>query len=107
MITLTAAAQDKIAEVLGEEEDKKSKLRMYIQGGGCAGFSYGFTIDTEQDDDDFEIPSGSWSVLVDCMSLQYLQGSVVDFKDDLNGSRFSISNPQATSTCGCGSSFGV
>jgi iron-sulfur cluster insertion protein len=106
MITLTQAAQEKIKEVLAEE-DPKSRLRMYVQGGGCAGFSYGFTIDEEQNEDDFEIPAGSSSVLVDSMSIQYLQGAVVDFKDDLNGSRFAITNPQASSTCGCGSSFGV
>lgn len=107
MITLTEAAQAKIAEVLAEENDSKSKLRMFVQGGGCAGFSYGFTIDDEQNEDDFEIPAGSSSVLVDSMSIQYLQGAVVDYKDDLEGSRFSISNPQASSTCGCGSSFSV
>jgi iron-sulfur cluster insertion protein len=107
MITLTEAAQIKIAEVLAEENDPKSRLRMYVQGGGCAGFSYGFTIDDEQNEDDFEIPAGSSSVLVDSMSIQYLQGAVVDYKDDLEGSRFSISNPQASSTCGCGSSFSV
>lgn len=106
MITLTEAAQEKIKEVLAEE-DPKSRLRMYVQGGGCAGFSYGFTIDDEQNEDDFEIPAGSSSVLVDSMSIQYLQGAVVDYKDDLDGSRFAITNPQASSTCGCGSSFSV
>lgn len=106
MIILTEAAQEKIKEVLAEE-DSKSRLRMYVQGGGCAGFSYGFTIDDEQNEDDIEIPAGSSSVLVDSMSLQYLDGAVVDYKDDLDGSRFSISNPQASSTCGCGSSFSV
>lgn len=103
MITITEAAQAKISEVLAEEP--KSKLRMFIQGGGCAGFSYGFTIDEEQNEDDFEFTAGSSSVLVDSLSLQYLEGSVVDYKDDLEGSRFSISNPKASSTCGCGSSF--
>lgn len=106
MITLTETAQEKIKEVLAEE-DPKSRLRMYVQGGGCAGFSYGFTIDDEQNEDDFEIPAGSTSVLVDSMSIQYLQGAVVDYKDDLDGSRFSITNPQASTTCGCGSSFSV
>lgn len=106
MITLTEAAQEKIKEVLAEE-DAKARLRMFVQGGGCAGFSYGFTIDEEQNEDDFEIPAGSTSVLVDSMSLQYLQGVIVDYKDDLDGSRFAISNPQASTTCGCGSSFSV
>jgi iron-sulfur cluster insertion protein len=107
MITITEAAQTKIAEVLSEESDPKMRLRMFIQGGGCAGFSYGFAIDDEHNEDDFEVPAGASSVLVDSMSIQYLQGSVVDYIDDLNGARFSISNPQASTTCGCGSSFGV
>lgn len=106
MITLTEAAQEKIKEVLAEE-DAKSRLRMFVQGGGCAGFSYGFTIDDQENEDDFVIHAGSTSVLVDSMSIQYLQGAVVDFKDDLEGSRFAISNPQASTTCGCGSSFSV
>lgn len=107
MIIITGAAQSKIEEVLAEEDNPKSKLRMFVQGGGCAGFSYGFTIDEEQNEDDFEIPAGASSVLVDSMSIQYLQGAIVDYKDDLEGSRFSISNPQASTTCGCGSSFSV
>jgi len=104
MITLTESAQEKIKEVLADESPE-SRLRMYVQGGGCSGFSYGFTIDDEQNEDDFEIPTSSQSVLVDSMSLQYLQGAVVDYVEDLQGSRFSIKNPQAQSTCGCGSSF--
>lgn len=107
MIVLTEAAQLKIAEVLAEENNINSKLRMFVQGGGCAGFSYGFSIDEEKNEDDFEIQAGATSVLVDSMSLQYLQGAVVDFKDDLEGARFSITNPQASTTCGCGSSFSV
>jgi iron-sulfur cluster insertion protein len=104
---ITEAAQAKIAEVLAEENSSKSRLRMFVQGGGCAGFSYGFTIDDEQNEDDLEIPAGATSVLVDSMSFQYLQDALVDYKDDLEGSRFSITNPQASSTCGCGSSFSV
>jgi iron-sulfur cluster insertion protein len=107
MITITGAAQAKIKEVLAEETDPKAKLRMFVQGGGCAGFSYGFSIDDEKNEDDFEISAGSASVLVDSMSIQYLQNAVVDYKDDLEGARFSISNPQASTTCGCGSSFSV
>ena len=103
MITITEAAQAKIAEVLADEP--KSKLRMFIQGGGCSGFSYGFTIDEEQNEDDFEFSAGSSSVLIDSLSLQYLEGVTVDYKDDLEGSRFAITNPKAASTCGCGSSF--
>ena len=105
MITLTQSAQDKIKEVLLEENDPKSRLRMYVQGGGCAGFSYGFTIDDEQNEDDFEIPAGSLSVLVDSISAQYLENASIDYVEDLSGSQFKISNPQAQTTCGCGSSF--
>lgn len=104
MITITESAQEKISEVLSDESPN-SHLRMFIQGGGCSGFSYGFTIDDEKTEDDFEIPAGSTVVLVDTLSAQYLQGAVVDFKDDLQGARFSITNPQAKTTCGCGSSF--
>jgi iron-sulfur cluster insertion protein len=101
MITITESAHEKIKEVLADETPK-SRLRMFIQGGGCSGFSYGFTIDDEQNEDDIEISS---SVLVDSMSMEYLKGSTVDYKDDLDGSRFAITNPQADSSCGCGSSF--
>lgn len=107
MITITEEAQSRISELLAEENDPKMKLRMFVQGGGCSGFSYGFTFDDELNEDDFEIPAGSTTVLVDSMSIQYLQGATVNYVDDLQGSRFSISNPQATSTCGCGSSFSV
>lgn len=107
MITLTENAKSKIQELLDEENNPNIKLRMFVQGGGCAGFSYGFSFDEEQNEDDLVFPAGAWSVLVDSMSLQYLENAVVDYKDDLEGSRFSISNPSATTTCGCGSSFGV
>lgn len=105
VITVTKSAQDKIIDILAEENNPKSKLRMFVQGGGCSGFSYGFTIDEEQNEDDFEVEAGGTQILVDSMSAQYLMGAVVDYKEDLEGSRFSINNPQAVSTCGCGSSF--
>ena len=104
MITITESAQAKISEVLADEEEN-SHLRMFIQGGGCSGFQYGFTIDTEKTEDDFEFPAGSTSVLVDALSAQYLRGAKIDFIDDLNGARFSIDNPGAQTSCGCGSSF--
>lgn len=107
MILLTETAINKITEVLSEENNPKVKLRIYVQGGGCSGFQYGFLIDDEQNEDDFEIPAGSWSVLVDSASSQYLNGATVDYKEDLDGARFSIGNPNAESTCGCGSSFSV
>jgi len=105
MITITESAQEKISEVLAEEQEN-SHLRMFIQGGGCSGFQYGFAVETnDKSEDDFEIPAGSTSVLVDALSAQYLQGAVVDFIDDLNGARFAIDNPSAQTSCGCGSSF--
>ena len=107
MITITESAKTKIASILEEENDATLKLRMYVQGGGCAGFSYGFTIDNEQNEDDFEIPAGQSNVLVDAMSMQYMNGAILDYKEELMGSSFVIQNPNAQSTCGCGSSFSV
>jgi iron-sulfur cluster insertion protein len=104
MITITESAQEKIKEIL-LDETPESRLRMFIQGGGCAGFSYGFTIDEVKNEDDFESESGGTCVLVDSMSAQYVTGAEIDYVEDLQGSRFSIKNPQAQSTCGCGSSF--
>ena len=107
MITITENAKTKITGLLAEENDPKVKLRAFVQGGGCSGFSYGFTLDEEQNEDDFEIPVGNFKVLIDAMSMQYLQGADIDYKEDLMGASFSISNPNAQSTCGCGSSFSV
>jgi iron-sulfur cluster insertion protein len=101
MLTITEQAQAKIADLLAEENNPKLKVRAFVQGGGCSGFQYGFTLDEEHNEDDFEING----VLVDSMSMQYLTGAVIDYKDDINGSSFSISNPNAQTTCGCGSSF--
>lgn len=105
MINLTESAIKQINEIILQENDPKLKLRMYVQGGGCSGFSYGFELTDEQNDDDWQIPADPTSVLVDPISMQYLEGTTVDYKNDLEGSRFSIRNPQAKSTCGCGSSF--
>lgn len=105
MITLTDSAQEKISEILIEENTPEAKLRMFVVGGGCSGFQYGFEITTEKNDDDFEVAAVASSVLVDSVSAQYLEGVVVDFKDDLQGARFTISNPKAVTTCGCGNSF--
>jgi iron-sulfur cluster insertion protein len=107
MITITESARLKIEDILAEEGNPELRLRMFIQGGGCSGFSYGFTLDEVKNEDDFEIEVGSTSVLVDALSAQYVQGAEINYKDDLMGSSFAISNPNATSTCGCGSSFGV
>ena len=105
MLTVTESAQSKIAEILAEENNPSLKLRMFVQGGGCSGMQYGFTLDEAISEDDFQIDAGLSSVLVDAMSAQYVTGAEIDYVDDLQGSRFSIKNPQATTTCGCGSSF--
>jgi iron-sulfur cluster insertion protein len=107
MITITENAQKKITDIITEENNPNLRLRMFVQGGGCSGFQYGFTLDEAKNDDDFEIPMGASSVLVDSMSIQYVQGSTIDYIEDLSGANFSITNPHATTTCGCGSSFSV
>ena len=107
MIEITDSAIAKIADILAEENNPKVKLRTFVQGGGCSGFSYGFTLDEEQNEDDFVVEKSGVNILVDSMSMQYLQGSVIDYKDELMGASFVINNPGAKSTCGCGSSFSV
>ncbi len=102
MITITESAQQRIQAILAEENNPTLRVRAFVQGGGCSGMQYGFTLDENMDpDDDFEI----LGVLVDSMSMQYLTGAVIDYKEDLHGSSFTIDNPQAQTTCGCGSSF--
>jgi iron-sulfur cluster insertion protein len=105
MIQIKESAITKISDILAEENNPKAKVRVFVQGGGCSGMQYGFTIDDEQNEDDFEIPAGSVSVLVDSISAQYLENASIDYVEDLSGSQFKISNPQAQTTCGCGSSF--
>ncbi len=107
MITITEAAANKIREVVEEEGNPDLKLRMFVQGGGCSGFSYGFTLDEIQNEDDFDIEAYGIKVLIDSMSFQYVQNAEVDYKEDLEGSQFTIKNPDATTTCGCGSSFSM
>jgi iron-sulfur cluster insertion protein len=107
MITISESAKSKIKDILLEENNPKVSLRTFVQGGGCSGFSYGFTLDEEMNEDDFEIPLDGFRVLVDSMSMQYLSGATIDYKEELMGSSFSIKNPNANHTCGCGSSFGV
>lgn len=107
MITISPSAQEKIRDILAEENNPSIKLRVFVQGGGCSGFSYGFTLDEEIAEDDFTLDENGVSVLVDPMSMQYLQGAEIDYKDELMGASFTIKNPNATTTCGCGSSFGV
>jgi len=107
MVEITDSAVEKIKDILAEENNPNMSLRMFVQGGGCAGFSYGFTLDEERNEDDFDIEKNGIHLLVDSMSAQYLQGATVDYKEDLMGSQFTIKNPTAVSTCGCGSSFSV
>jgi iron-sulfur cluster insertion protein len=105
MINISESAKVKILDLLAEENNPALALRTFVQGGGCSGFQYGFTFDETQNEDDFEIPLGDYKVLVDAMSMGYLQGAEIDYKEDINGSQFSIKNPNAQTTCGCGSSF--
>ena len=107
MITISPSAKTKIKDLLLEENNPKLSLRTFVQGGGCSGFSYGFTFDEETNADDFEIPLDQFKILVDAMSMQYLQGAEIDYKEEIMGSSFTIKNPNASTTCGCGSSFGV
>ena len=107
MITITESAKEKIKDILYQEGNPNLALRTFVQGGGCSGFSYGFTMDEVQNEDDFELPLDEFRVLVDSMSMTYLTGATIDYKEDLMGSSFTIKNPNATTTCGCGSSFGV
>ena len=106
MITLTESAVVKLKDLFAEENNPKLLLRVFVQGGGCSGFQYGFTFDEDRNEDDFEVPA-EVPVVVDSISMQYLQGATIDYKEDLMGANFSINNPQAQSTCGCGSSFSI
>jgi iron-sulfur cluster insertion protein len=105
MITITDSAQAKIQDILAEENNPAIKLRVFVQGGGCSGMQYGFTLDEIANEDDFDIEVNGVHILVDSMSGTYLQGATVDYKDDLYGASFTINNPNAQTTCGCGSSF--
>ena len=107
MITISPSAKTKIKDLLYEENNPKLALRTFVRGGGCSGFSYGFTFDDVINEDDFEVPLDEFKVLVDAMSMTYLQGAEIDYKEELMGSQFTIKNPNASTTCGCGSSFGV
>jgi iron-sulfur cluster insertion protein len=107
MIELNESAIVKLKEIIAEENNPELKLRVFVQGGGCSGFSYGFTFDEEQNEDDFDFNFEGVPVLVDSMSAQYLQGAKIKYTEDTMGSSFSIDNPQAVSNCGCGSSFSV
>ena len=107
MIQVQPSAVEKIRDLLAEENNPALKLRIFVQGGGCSGFSYGFTFDESVNEDDFDLEFDGVHLLVDSMSNQYLDGAVVEYVEDMMGSQFSIKNPNAQSTCGCGSSFSV
>lgn len=107
MLTVTPNATKKIKQLLSEENNPDLKLRIFVQGGGCSGFQYGFTFDESTNEDDFDLDLGGIHLLVDSMSSQYLQGAEVDYTESLAGSQFNIKNPNAQTSCGCGSSFSV
>ncbi|MES2859677.1 MAG: iron-sulfur cluster insertion protein ErpA [Pseudomonadota bacterium] len=106
-LAFTAAAASKVRELIAEEGNAELKLRVYIQGGGCSGFQYGFEFDEGQNEDDFAIVTDGVTLLVDPLSLQYLADAEVDYSESLQGAQFVIRNPNAKTTCGCGSSFTV
>ncbi len=106
-IQFTDSAAKKVLSLITEEENPSLKLRVYVTGGGCSGFQYGFTFDEKVNEGDMTIEKQGVSLVVDPMSLQYLVGGTVDYFEGLEGSRFVVNNPNATATCGCGSSFSV
>jgi iron-sulfur cluster insertion protein len=104
-LIFTDAAAAKVKELIDEEENEQLKLRVFVSGGGCSGFQYGFTFDETVQDGDTEVEKGGVTLLIDPMSFQYLVGAEIDYTDGLEGAQFVIRNPNATTTCGCGSSF--
>lgn len=111
MVKITENAANKIHQLIVEEDNFDLKLRIFVQGGGCSGFQYGFVFEEEVNDDDFtwykEVDGKQIGFLVDSLSFQYLNSATIDYEESLNGSQFVIKNPNATTTCGCGSSFSV
>lgn len=107
MIELTESARNKILDILYGEGKPNLCFRTYVQGGGCSGFQYGFSLDEIKNEDDFEVEVGPFRVLVDASSMQYLSGATIDYKEELIGSSFVIQNPNSTGQCGCGASFSV
>ena len=106
-LQFSSAAAAKVSELIAEEGNAALKLRVYIHGGGCSGFQYGFEFDEEQGEDDLAVQTDGVTLLVDPLSLQYLMGAEVDYTESLHGAQFVIRNPNAKTTCGCGSSFAV
>lgn len=106
-LEFTEAAATKVGELIREEDNPGLKLRVFVSGGGCSGFQYGFTFDEAVEDGDTAVERCGVTLLVDPMSVQYLMGAEIDYKEDLEGAQFVIRNPNASTTCGCGSSFSV
>ena len=106
-LVFTESAADKVKQLIDEEGNNNLKLRVFVQGGGCSGFQYGFTFDEETNEDDTALQKNGVTLLVDPMSYQYLVGAEIDYTEGLEGSQFVIKNPNASTTCGCGSSFSV
>ena len=106
-LTFTDAAAQKVKSLITEEENPALKLRVYITGGGCSGFQYGFTFDEKVNEGDLTGENAGVQLVIDPMSLQYLIGGTIDYTEGLEGSRFVVNNPNASSTCGCGSSFSI
>ena len=106
-IVFTDAAASKVGELIREEQNPNLMLRVFISGGGCSGFQYGFTFDESMEEGDSQVENQGVKLIVDPMSIQYLMGAEIDYKEDLQGAQFIIRNPNAQTTCGCGSSFSV
>ncbi len=100
-------AAGKVKALMEEEDNANLKLRVFVTGGGCSGFEYGFTFDEDVEEDDTQVEKDGVALLVDALSYQYLAGSIIDYKEDLQGSRFVVENPNAATTCGCGNSFSI
>mgnify|MGYP001454991124 FL=1 len=106
-MTFSDAAAVKVKALIEEEENEQLKLRVFVTGGGCSGFEYGFTFDEDVEEDDTQVSKAGVALLIDPLSYQYLAGSVIDYQEDLQGSRFVVINPNAATTCGCGNSFSI
>ncbi len=106
-VVFTSSAAAKVSDLISEEGNPDLKLRVYVSGGGCSGFQYGFTFESTVSDDDTRVEKDGVTLIIDPMSIQYLSGAEIDYQEGLEGSRFVIKNPNATATCGCGSSFSI
>jgi iron-sulfur cluster insertion protein len=106
-IGFTEAAANKLKSLVSEEKNPNLKLRVFVSGGGCSGFQYGFEFDENINDDDIKVEKNGATIVIDTMSAQYISGATVDYEEGLEGSRFVVNNPNATSTCGCGASFSI